>query len=78
MRFEMSKVKSQRSNLHVKCKMFRVLAIIAGLLVMLAACGKKIEERPASVEQPKSPAPFSRGPSGPPKVSSPTYPPPGQ
>lgn len=74
MRFEMSKVKGQMSNVHGKCKRFSVLAVIVGLLVILAACGKQAEKRPTSAEEPKSPAPFSRGPTGPPKISAPTYP----
>lgn len=74
MDFEKAKVKSQKSNVHVKCKMFRVFMVFVGLLVVLAACGKKAPERPASVESPKPPAPFSRGPTGPPKISAPAYP----
>lgn len=69
MRFEKLKGKMQK---------FRAIAIITGLFIILAACGKQEEKRPTSVESPKPPAPFSRGPTGPPKVSAPTYPPPGQ
>lgn len=71
MNMKMSKAKGQMSKVHVKCKMFSAFAVIAGLLVILAACGKVEENRPA-----KAPAPFSRGPSGPPKISAPTYLPP--
>lgn len=60
--------------LNVKWKMFRVLAVVAGLFIVLAACGKQEEKRPANIESQKPPAPFSRGPTGAPKISAPTYP----
>lgn len=53
-----------------------VVALLLAMTILLAACGKQAEKRPTGSEQPmsKSPAPFSRGPTGIPKISAPTYP----
>lgn len=74
MRFEKLKVKRQKAKVQLKSQNFWALAIIVGLIVILVACGKQEGKRPASIEEPKPPAPFSRGPTGPPKISAPTYP----
>jgi len=63
-------------DVHGKWKMFCVLTVMAGLFIMFTACGKQTEQRPASLTESESPAPFSRGPTGPPKISAPTYLPP--